>query len=434
MSIRLSNSPLRSCGPVRPTAGLCLALVLASACATNDSVASSEVPNEGDVEHDSLLDPATGNDGSEPSDEPDASVDDDTTDSDPESDDTPPEQNTGDGDGDGDTTTPPSTTPPKPGGSTGTTVSDTMYVKGRQLYTACGEKIVLRGVNHPTLYIDRAGAALPEIAKTRANAVRLFWYANNGVSITEADAVIARTIANGMVPILEMHDATGPSNWSQLDSIVDYWTSPEAVALIKKYQQHMIVNIANEAGPEAGSDHAGFESAYREAVTALRSAGIKVPLMIDASGWGRDYESLFDAGPDLIEHDPEHNLMLSWHAYDVMSRQQIAAVYERAVDGDLPLLVGEFANRSPVGTCGPQLAYLDLIAEAQAREIGWLAWSWGDNDPSTAWNGDCAEFDMTSTFAFDSLSGWGEEVSVTDANSLSKKSVRPASLTSGRCQ
>ncbi|HKU44910.1 MAG TPA: hypothetical protein VJR89_42415, partial [Polyangiales bacterium] len=54
----------------------------------------------------------------------------------------------------------------------------TMYVADGVLHDRCGEKVVLRGINHPTLYIDRNGTALPEIAKTGANSVRLFWFAS----------------------------------------------------------------------------------------------------------------------------------------------------------------------------------------------------------------------------------------------------------------
>jgi mannan endo-1,4-beta-mannosidase len=319
------------------------------------------------------------------------------------------------------------------GGSGGSTGRTTMYVSGRDLFTPCGEKVVLRGVNHPTLYVDRAGNAIPEIAKTGANVVRLFWYAKHGISITEADGVIGRTVAAGMIPMLEMHDATGPSNWGNMADIVSYWTSSSALALIQKYRSRLLVNIANEAGPNGGQDYAGFENTYKNAITSLRNAGIEVPLVIDASGWGRDYEVLFQRGPALITHDPRHNLILSAHLYDVMTRTQIANVYQRAVTANLPFIVGEFAHRAPAGGCGPALDYLALIGEAQPRGIGWLAWSWGDNDAATWWNGDCSEFDMTRTFSYDTLERWGREVAVTDANSIRNTSVRPASLTTGSC-
>lgn len=290
------------------------------------------------------------------------------------------------------------------------------------------------GVNHATLYVDRAAEAMPEIARTGANAVRLFWAATHKVPITEAETAIEASIVNGMIPILEMHDATGPGNWGKMEAIISYWTSPAAVSLIKKYQDHLIVNIANEAGPERGQQYDEFERVYANAVKRLRNAGIRVPIMIDASGWGRDYQVLLDKGPALVDADPDHNLIFSAHLYDGMSRSQIANVLQDAVDRGLPFIIGELANRSPAGSCGGQLDYVALISEANKRDIGWLAWSWGDDSPDSWWNTDCWEFDMTRTFSYDSLERWGLEVAVTNPDSIRNKAVRSHFLTEGFCE
>ena len=295
------------------------------------------------------------------------------------------------------------------------------------LHDTCGEPVVLRGINHPTLYIDRPGKALPEIAKTGANAVRLFWYATHGIAITEAEAAIKASIDNQMLPILEMHDST--CEWS-LDNIVDYWTSDDAVALIERYRSQLIVNIANEASaPNANT----FKTKYTSVVQSLRDAGIHVPLMIDGSNCGRDYKPLLSEGPALLEADPDHNLIFSGHLYDPLSASQLGDVYDSFNSAKLAFVVGEFANKSPPG-CGRALNYADLIAEAQKRGIGWLAWSWGDNSADSIWNGDCSEFDMTDTFAFSSLKDWGKEVSVTLPDSIMNTSIRPSSMTQGQCQ
>jgi len=309
----------------------------------------------------------------------------------------------------------------------------TMYVQGRHLHDRCGEKVVPIGVNHPTMYVDRGGAAMSEIARTNANVVRIFWFATHGVQIAEVEDAISAAASNGMIPMLEMHDATGPGNWGNMGAIVDYWTAADAVALIQRHEQYLLVNIANEAGPARGQGYADFASVYGDAIGRMRAAGIRVPLVIDASGWGRDYQVLFDEGPTLLDGDPEHNLIFSAHLYDPMSRDQIAGVLQTAVDAELPFIVGEFANRSPAGSCGGALDYVAIISEANAREIGWLPWSWGNNDTNTWWNGDCWEFDMTRTFSYDSLERWGLEVAVTNEDSIHNTAVRPQSMVTGSC-
>ncbi|HKU40347.1 MAG TPA: cellulase family glycosylhydrolase [Polyangiales bacterium] len=286
---------------------------------------------------------------------------------------------------------------------------------------------MLRGVNHPTLFIDRKGRALPEIAKTGANAVRLFWFATLGVEITEVEPAISTAIEHGMLPILEMHDST--CKW-QLDPIVKYWTSAPAIALIQKYQHQLIVNIANETSPPSASE---FRSKYALVIQQLRAAGIHTPLMIDGGNCGRDYEMLLSQGSALVEADPDHNLIFSVHLYDRMDRAAYRKLFSAAAAQNLTLVVGEFANKTPPG-CGEAVDYATLISEAQQSGVGWLAWSWGNDDANLDWNTDCGEFDMTTTFSIEALRGWGRDVALTLPASIKNTATRPRSLVSGRCQ
>src|ERR1700759_4115959 len=106
------------------------------------------------------------------------------------------------------------------------------FVRDGALYDGCGEKVVLRGVNHPTIYVDRAGAAFPEIAKTGANSVRIMWFATHGIPISAVEPALHNAVSQHMLPILELHDST--CAW-RLDPIVSYLTSAEALALIAKH-------------------------------------------------------------------------------------------------------------------------------------------------------------------------------------------------------
>jgi mannan endo-1,4-beta-mannosidase len=316
--------------------------------------------------------------------------------------------------------TAPTTTAP----TTGTTPSNgnRFQVKNGLLYDGCGEEFVMRGVNHPTMYVDRSGTAFPEIARTGANTVRLFWYGGNGVSINELEPAINKAVANGMLPIIEMHDST--CAW-KMGPIVEQWLKPEAVALIKKHEKHLIVNIANEASPPNADE---FVKVYKDAIKRLRDAGIRTPFIIDGGRCGRDYDLLLNRGKELLDADADHNLIFSAHLYDPMTASQYTSMFAKARAQQLPFIVGEFANKEPPG-CGKNIDYASLISEANKAGIGWLAWSWGDNDASKAFNTDCAEFDMTSTFAFDSLGGWGKDVSVNHAASIQKTAKRPYALT-----
>ena len=141
----------------------------------------------------------------------------------------------------------------------------TFQTKGKQLLDRCGKSVILKGVNKLSVFdsVDPTGANyFPEIAKTGANCVRIVWEMTDGVNpnpITRLDQLISNAKANKLIPIVGLWDFTeisdGDGGFSRLTEYVDYWASPALVALIKKHQAYLIVNIANEAatGDETNS-------------------------------------------------------------------------------------------------------------------------------------------------------------------------------------
>jgi mannan endo-1,4-beta-mannosidase len=237
-----------------------------------------------------------------------------------------------------------------------------------------------------------------------------------GKSAEEFDEIVRNTLKLGMIPMIQLHDATG--NWSKLPEIIDYWLRPATVEVIKRHEEYLLVNIANEAGGDVSDED--FKETYKSAITRMRAAGIHVPLIIDPSSWGRNVEQLFNTGPWLQEQDPDHNLMFSvhwWHSDN--NKERITTALEKSVALNLPLIVGEFAHKE-VG-CKGTIAYQHILKECQRLGIGWLAWEWG-GEPH---NSDCREMDMSPTGLFDDLERWGKEVAVTDPNSIKNTSIRP---------
>lgn len=297
-----------------------------------------------------------------------------------------------------------------------------LYVEGRRLFDRCGEEVVLRGVNRMVVWRDRTGATFPEIAKTGANVVRIVWATTAPPDSMEIP--IRAAVANGLIPMIELHDATG--KWEQLGKVVNYWTRPETVEVLKRHEPNLLVNIANEAGDRTVTDEQ-FKQGYREAILRLRSAGIRAPLVIDAANWGREENQLLRTAPFLMEQDPDRNTLFSvhwWHSDNDTTR--ITRTLEEAVRREIPLIVGEFAH-AEVG-CKGRIAYEHIMKEAQRLGIGWMAWSWGPG------NSDCAAMDMTRDGTFSSLHGWGLEVAVTDPYSIRNTSRRPRSMLYGNCR
>jgi mannan endo-1,4-beta-mannosidase len=305
-----------------------------------------------------------------------------------------------------------------------------LYVRGRDLYDRCGEKLVLRGINHMVIWTDREGATFPEIARTGANSLRIVWTLKDHPGDEALDAVLTKAVAAKLIPIIELHDATGKLD--MVPQLVDFWTRPTIVALLKRHEASLILNIANEAGSN-GTKADAFIAVYRPAIERLRAAGIGVPLMIDAPGWGQDIDVLQEVAPELLAADPDKNLLFSAHLWwvqgnntpDPGSTKRIKSELEESVAMGLPLVIGEFAHAG-VG-CQKSIDYKTILSEADRHGIGWLAWSWGPG------NNDCAEMDMTTDGKLESLRDWGLEVAITDPHSIKNTARIPESMHRGEC-
>ncbi len=298
------------------------------------------------------------------------------------------------------------------------------FVQDRFLYTKDNEKVVLRGINHMFIWTDREGKTIPEIAKTGANCVRIVW--NTRGRVSDLDGIIGLCIANNMIPIPEIHDTTG--NWERLSDAVEFWLRDETLQMIANHQEYLIINVGNEPGSqEMPSDE--FFNTYNIIVTKMRAAGIRVPIMIDADNWGQSEKNLLDVGPLLLQADPEHNLLFSIHMWwpselhDAATTgfatvaERVTACLEKSVELNLPLIVGEFA---PVAVGGArEIPYRHIMSECERLSIGWLCWSWGPG------NFDSPDMDMTEHGSYNTLVGWGREVSVDSPLGIQNTSVIP---------
>ena len=321
------------------------------------------------------------------------------------------------------------------------------FVLGRDLYDRRGTKVILRGVNKMSVFDndDPLGlVSFPEIKQTGANTVRIVWAITNNLqaggpatSMATLDALIANAKANHLIPMVELHDATG--DWSRLNELVTYWTQPAVVSIIQKHQAYLLVNIGNEVGNDTVSE-ADFIAGYTDAVQRMRTAGIHTPLVIDASDWGKDLGRLNNTATALLAADPEGNLMFSVHLYWSLSCGADAAFIQsnlqQAVDLGYPLMVGEFSqyggfpcSNPAASICSPaaEIDYQTILATCHELQLGWYAWEWGPgndfNDPL------CAVMDMTPDRLFAHLKpGWGHEVAIASPFGIQQTSVTPASI------
>jgi mannan endo-1,4-beta-mannosidase len=311
-----------------------------------------------------------------------------------------------------------------------------LHTEGKYLLEQTGNRVVLRGINLPLLdNWDFPGSdKLAELEKSGANAVRIQWYQTYGsperppYSIADLDDVLTQCRAAAMIPIVMLADLTCQADTGLLNSqLIPWWTSEPVVTLLQKHCDYLIINLANELGSYrwAGDDDAqkaalaAFTDAYQTAITAVRNAGLNGPVMIDAPDCGTSINAFSAVGQQLIEHDPEHNLLLSTHAY--WAGYDGTPELTVALEANLPIVFGEVANKQDeqvnestvygyfdldgTGENHPPptgFSYQSLLGTLQANGIGWLAWSWGPDA--------CKERRISVDGDFSGLTPYGDDI------------------------
>ena len=215
------------------------------------------------------------------------------------------------------------------------------------------------------------------------------------------DRAIQKFYDLGIIPVVELHDLTyqwgtdyppGGGNSDGNDraifasTITAFWTSDDVVAVLKKHQDHLVINLANEWGSSFYHDGItpttdNFIQNYTDAITAMRNAGIIAPLMVDAPK-GFEYQFLLEHGQALLDvADPQHNTMLSTHAFWAFSDPAftdagVNAILDDLMNSGLPIVIGEASSNAwTTIQCDP-INYVNLLTHANTNGIGYLFWAW----------------------------------------------------------
>ncbi len=285
-------------------------------------------------------------------------------------------------------------------------------INGRSIVDTNGNTLLIRGVNKMSVFDDNdrhGDGYFPEIAKSGANSVRIVWQQDTDRSFADLDAVITNCRNNGMLPMLELHDATG--RLDLVPGLVNHWTSPGMLEVIFKHSAYLLVNIANEAGDENTTTQQ-WVNTYTSAVQQMRGAGIRTPLVIDAPEYGKSSDKMVAGLGDLLAVDA--NLAFSFHPYwginEGADSAFISAKFKAAYETGACVIVGEFSKWGAYAGEGKSICqgdglcdYMSIMGTANTRKFPWYAWEWGPGneygDPG------CAAMDMTTDGTFASRKG-----------------------------
>lgn len=277
--------------------------------------------------------------------------------------------------------------------------------QGTQLIDATGQPFVIKGINNPHAWFgERAFQALADIAATRANTVRIVW--NTRGRADQLERIIEQCIALKMIPMVELHDVTGSSSGERLLDMARYYTRDDVKDVLMRQQRYLLINIANEWGDHHVTTCQWMQS-YQAVIAAMREAGYKTTLVIDAPGWGQNIHPILEGGKELIEHDPQHNILFSVHMYGSWNNaQDIIDKMTAAKEKQLPLIVGEFGYNYNNGqnnlTCTAD--HRTIMKTCQGLGYGFMPWSWTGNNRDNAW------LDMVDSSDWKTPTWWGQEV------------------------
>lgn len=281
-----------------------------------------------------------------------------------------------------------------------------IHVQGSKLLDADGNEFIFRGINlEHAWFVDKTKLSLNDITSLGANSARIVLASGHKwtkTSYSELEKVINYCEDEGLICVFELHDFTGSNNPSDITTLaVEYWS--EMKNLLNAHKKYAIVNIANEW---LGSWNQGaiWTQTYISAIKTLRAIGLENAIMVDASGYGQESGPIIENAKNVLEADPDKNIIFSYHVYAVLGKDKdsLYSQFDALKNTGVCWIVGEFGWFHQ----GADVAYKELMEYCQKNGIGWIAWSWSGN------GGDDVVLDLTSknTFSKNDLTDWGKDV------------------------
>ena len=290
--------------------------------------------------------------------------------------------------------------------------SNTFHVSGTKILDANGNEFIMRGINHAHVwYTDQLDTAIPAIANTGSNCVRLVFsdgkhanyesggWSNPATTASEMENAIKKCIDNKLIPIVEVHDATGVDDVGALRDCANYWTQSDIKNVLKTYEKYVILNIANEWYGEHDQNSV-WKNGYKEVIPTIRNAGINNMIMVDSAGWGQASDVLINDCTEVFNSDPNKNVVFSSHMYSCYnSDDKLTSLIDGVLAKNVPLVIGEFGWKHSY----VNVSYKKIMSYCKEKGVGYIAWSWKGNGGSD----EC--LDMANSWDGSSLTNWGSE-------------------------
>lgn len=286
---------------------------------------------------------------------------------------------------------PPLVDPNRPSPSAGAPVITTE--KG-QIFDVSGAPVLARGINlqfgdNPNARINGIAA----IAETGSNIIRI--QLTKDTPANSLEAALNRVVENNMIAMLTYwdEDISCQDDESTLIASVDnLWLEEWLPVLAQdRFQPHLMINIASKWGPmnvfnSASYGYSTYIDTYKTLIRKFRTAGFKVPLVIDAAHCGQDHHAFNGLrAQELLLADAQENLILAVHAYggNWNTEIEIRDKLNEIKNTGLPFLVSEFGGSGVNGESSIDLQ--DVLSLGAGDKALVLNLPWASDSDSAAW-------------------------------------------------
>lgn len=260
----------------------------------------------------------------------------------------------------------------------------TLEVRGRDLVDACGDRLVVRGIDQIFGVADAAGngpfslegsyvALVDQIALTGANAIRI--QPQTDLPASDVDAIVGRAVHHGMVVYASNNGRSDdPDHLYSTTWIAD----PAIRAVLQKpaYARHLVIDALPEPPYD---DPARWRAEAIAQIAYARSLGYTQPLALMGNLYGRDLPTILGEGAAIVATDPLGRVQFIWEAYwgagyEAAYGMTLTEGLEAAAAASFPIGFG-LINWAEVW-CADLLDYGAHMATAQAHGLSWTWWDW----------------------------------------------------------
>lgn len=265
-------------------------------------------------------------------------------------------------------------------------------VVGSKLFDPNGVEFRMRGTSKT--HQDNQS---PGLGKTKSNTTRWLVYFTEDPDRVIRDLQspsIGGSIASHAVAVPGFWDGTCKSDSASFNTMVNRWVRDAAKYNLLKSKA--ILNVANEWG----DNETAWRDAYVAAIPRIRAAGWQGAIMVDFPGCGQNAMAGVRHGAAVLNADPQKNVIFSWHIYGNVydSQAGIGRQWQEQIDlvptfdalkaSGLAVVVGEFGPGRNVGPSPTNITPSRVIDQAEAHGMGWLSWSWDDNNLANGMSND----------------------------------------------